>query len=187
MQFRSCHIPAHSPPTAPCDPLPDIRGSGPAALPAPCSGHRETYEVLYAHHALPSLFAFTQAVPSAWNACHRCSVASVVSYSRRPQGLQPARLLCPWDSPGKNTAVGCHALLQGIFPTQGSNLCLLRLLHWQAGSLPLMPPGLLVPWNIPIAFCQESLFGWRSLTRHRHSLSRPLSCWFSVYVSLPGL
>ena len=33
----------------------------------------------------------------------------------------PARLLCPWDSPGKNTGVGCHALLQGIFPTQGSN------------------------------------------------------------------
>ena len=34
----------------------------------------------------------------------------------------PARLLCPWDSPGKNTGVGCHALLQGIFLTQGSNL-----------------------------------------------------------------
>ena len=32
-----------------------------------------------------------------------------------------ARLLCPWDSPGKNTGVGCHSLLQGIFPTQGSN------------------------------------------------------------------
>ena len=38
-----------------------------------------------------------------------------------PHGLQPARLLCPWDSPGKNTGVGCHALLQEIFPTQGSN------------------------------------------------------------------
>ena len=35
--------------------------------------------------------------------------------------LQPTRLLCPWDSLGKNTGVGCHALLQGIFPTQGSN------------------------------------------------------------------
>ena len=44
-------------------------------------------------------------------------------------------------SPGKNTGVGCHALLQGIFPTQGSNLHLLRLLHWQAGSLPLASPG----------------------------------------------
>ena len=33
----------------------------------------------------------------------------------------PTRLPCPWDSPGKNTGVGCHALLQGIFPTQGLN------------------------------------------------------------------
>jgi len=30
----------------------------------------------------------------------------------------PIRLLCPWDSPGKNTGLGCHVLLQGIFPTQ---------------------------------------------------------------------
>ena len=43
----------------------------------------------------------------------------------------------PWDSPGKNTGVGCHGLLQGIFPTQGSNVHLLHLLHWQAGLLPL--------------------------------------------------
>ena len=50
--------------------------------------------------------------------------------------LQPARLLCPWDSPGKNAAVGCHALLQGTFPTPESNPRLSRLLHWQAG-----PPG----------------------------------------------
>ena len=49
--------------------------------------------------------------------------------------LWSARLLRPWDSPGKNTGVGCHSLLQGIFPIQGSNL------HWQAGSLPLVPPG----------------------------------------------
>ena len=37
--------------------------------------------------------------------------------------------------------VGCHAILQGTFPTQGSNVLLLHLLHWLAGSLPLMPPG----------------------------------------------
>ena len=42
---------------------------------------------------------------------------------------EPARLLCPWDSPGKNTGVGYHALLQGIFWTQGSNLHLLWLLR----------------------------------------------------------
>ena len=39
--------------------------------------------------------------------------------------------------PGKNIGVGCHFLLQGIFPTQGLNLHLFHLLHWQAGSLPL--------------------------------------------------
>ena len=49
------------------------------------------------------------------------AVESCVSDSLRPHGLWPARLLCPWDSPGKNTGVGYHALLQGIFPTQGSN------------------------------------------------------------------
>ena len=47
---------------------------------------------------------------------------SVVSNFLRPHGLYPARLLCPWNSPGKNTGVGCHFLLQGIFPTQGLNL-----------------------------------------------------------------
>ena len=43
-----------------------------------------------------------------------------------PHGLQPTRLLCPWDSPGQNTGVGSHSLLQGIFPTQGGNPGLLR-------------------------------------------------------------
>ena len=61
--------------------------------------------------------------------------------SLQPYELQPARLICPWISPSKNTGVGSHSLLQGIFLTQGSNLCLLCLLHWQAGSLPLAPPG----------------------------------------------
>ena len=47
---------------------------------------------------------------------------SVASNSWWPHGLYPARLLCPWDFSGKNTEVGCHFLLQGIFPTRGSNL-----------------------------------------------------------------
>ena len=52
-----------------------------------------------------------------------------------------ARLLCPWDSPGKNAGVGCHFLLQGIFTTQGSNLHLPSLLNWQVDSLPTEAPG----------------------------------------------
>ena len=43
--------------------------------------------------------------------------------------------------PGKNTRVGCHFLLQGIFLTQGWNPCLICLLLWQADSLPLEPQG----------------------------------------------
>ena len=56
-------------------------------------------------------------------------VCSVLADSLRPRVLQPARLLRPWHSPGKNTGVACH-FLQGIVPTQGSNLDLLHLLHW---------------------------------------------------------
>ena len=51
---------------------------------------------------------------------------SVMSDSWRPYGLYSTRLLSPWNSPGKNTAVGCHSLLHGIFPTQGSNSGLLH-------------------------------------------------------------
>ena len=72
---------------------------------------------------------------------HVHQVASVMSDSWPPYGLKPTRLPCPWDSPGKNTGVGHHALLQGLFSTQGLNPRLLCLLHWQVGSLPLAPPG----------------------------------------------
>ena len=51
-----------------------------------------------------------------------------------PHALQPPRLPCSWDSPSKNTGVGCHFLHQRVFPTQRQNL---HLLHWQADSLPL--------------------------------------------------
>ena len=53
-----------------------------------------------------------------------CVSPSVVSDSLQPHGLWPTSLLCPRSSQGKNTGVGCHALLQGIFSTQGTNLCL---------------------------------------------------------------
>ena len=73
-------------------------------------------------------------------------VASVTSNSLRPHGLQPTRLLCPWNSPGKNTGVNCHTFLQGLFPTQGSSPHLLHHLHWQV----LFP---LVPCGKPLIFC----------------------------------
>ena len=58
---------------------------------------------------------------------HQCMhTCLVMSDSLQPHGLQPTRLLCPWNSPGKNSGVGSHFLLQGIFPTQGSNPGLLN-------------------------------------------------------------
>ena len=62
-----------------------------------------------------------------------CYVASVVSDSVQHYGLQPTRLLCPWDSPGKDTGGDCRSLLQGIFLTQESNPHLFCLLNWQGG------------------------------------------------------
>ena len=53
-------------------------------------------------------------------------LVSVVSNSLRLHGLQPTRLPCPWDFPGKNTGMGCHFHLQGIFLSQGTNQCLLH-------------------------------------------------------------
>ena len=52
-----------------------------------------------------------------------CAVLSrsVMSDSLQPHELYPTMFLCPWDSPGKNNGVDYHFLLQGIFPTQGSN------------------------------------------------------------------
>ena len=84
----------------------------------------------------PSLFICKYSI------CMRvCDACSVVSDSLRPHGLQLIRFLCPWDFPGKNTGVGYHFLLQGIFLIQGLNSRFLHLLYWQAGSLPTGPPG----------------------------------------------
>ena len=65
-------------------------------------------------------------VDISWNRFFRCCCSatkqllllSVVSDSLRPHGLRPTGLLCPWNFPGKNTGVGCHVLLQGIFLTR---------------------------------------------------------------------
>ena len=63
--------------------------------------------------------------------CLKCVCVScwIMSSSLWPHGLTACQaLLCPWDSPGKNTGVGCHVLLQAIFLTQGSSP---RLLHYR--------------------------------------------------------
>ena len=73
---------------------------------------------------------------------------------------------------GKHTGVGCHFLLQRIFPTQGSNPHLLCLLHCQVGSLPLVPPGKHI---YKYAFICPLFFGFPSHLGHYTALSR-VSC-----------
>ena len=73
----------------------------------------------------------------------------------------PPRSLCPLDSPGKNTGVRCHFILQRILPTQGLNPHLLCLLHWQVGSLPPAPARLL----LKTPFTQRRI-GTNTMTSH---------------------
>ena len=63
---------------------------------------------------------------------------SVISDSLQPHGLWSTRLLCPWNSSGKNTGVGCYSLLQKIFTTQGLKP---HLLHCRQNFLSSEPPG----------------------------------------------
>ena len=122
----------------------------PVFLPTPTSSYSYTYSFLTALHAIsPFLLPRHSCRPSchpcrshlqtalqlrflkralflsrftpAHHPTSKVGVVSRVWLFAGPRGLQPARVLCPWRSPGKNTGVGCHALLQGTFPTQGLN------------------------------------------------------------------
>ena len=92
-------------------------------------------------------------------------LCSVMSGSLRPHGLQPTRLPCARDYPGKNTGMGCHFLLQGI----------LRLLHWQTDSLPLSylesPSHLLHIHLLNIYYILGSVLGTGDETQYKTILS----------------
>ena len=75
--------------------------------------------------------------------CLCVRAGSVVSDSVWPHGLQPPRLLCPWDFPGKSTGVGAVSSSRGSFWPRDCT-CLLHLLHWQLNSSPLHHLG--SPW-----------------------------------------
>ena len=86
--------------------------------------------------------SFPGAQPSSWHVYSVCTyvcACSVVSDSSETPWTVAAKLLCPWNSPGKNTGVGCHFLLQGVFPTQGSIPCLLCW-QWILSTEPLGSP-----------------------------------------------
>ena len=92
---------------------------------------------------------------------------SVLSNSFATPWTQAIRLLCPWNFSSKNTTVGCHFLLQGIFPAQGSKLCLLQ---WQADSLPLShlgSPGCLLSSTIFFHFIMISFLFPLLINAHR--------------------
>ena len=76
---------------------------------------------------------------------------SVTSDSLKPHELQPTRLLCPWNSPGKNTGVDCHSPLQEIFPTQGLNPGLLHhkqiLYHLSHQGSPMRMQMYITDWR----------------------------------------
>ena len=129
--------------------------------------------------------------------CNVLHVSSVVSDS-----LQPSGLLCPWDFSGKNTGVGCHLLLQGIFPNQGSNPSLLYLLHcrhtfyhcttwdtghsWDSSQLYLLslemamaPQSSALAWKIPRT---EEPGGLQSMGSQRVGHDWATSLWLFTFM-----
>ena len=122
-------------------------------------------------------------------------VISVMSSSLRPCGLQPARLLCPRDFLGKNTGVGCCALLQGVFPTQGwtrvsctagrvftaeppgkpqdpARAKSLQLFQTLCGPVDYSPPGFSVH-----GILQARTLEWAAISSSRGSCLMQLKCW----------
>ena len=84
-------------------------------------------------------------------------------------------LLCPWDFPGKSTGVGCHFLLQRIFPTQGSNP---GLPHYKQDALPYEPPGIPISWRIFQFVVMHTVKGVSLVNEAEVYVFLELSCFF---------
>ena len=116
----------------------------------------EVGNLAFCSTVFPSCLLPSPRKPPCWNS--ESVSHSVISDSLWPHGLWPTRLLCPWDSPGKNTGAGCHFLLQGIFPTHGPNLGLLHcrqnlycLSHWGSPC----SNRVVINWHVP---CSKSTY-----------------------------
>ena len=110
--------------------------------------------------------ACQQTCPLSWCWCD-CVLSHIVVYSSsRPFGLQPTRLLCPWDFSGKDTGAGCHFLLQGIFPAHGLSPHLLNwrqiLYHWATRGAPWGSPVVLTKGQCVKGCC------WPRLEERKH-------------------
>ena len=95
--------------------------------------HPMTHQLSY-HVLRLFTLSFSSAICVLWLSRFSCGRLSVTPWTVTPPGSS-----VHWDSPGKNTGVGC--LLQEIFSSQGLKLCLISLLHGQACSLSLVPAG----------------------------------------------
>ena len=108
---------------------------------------------------------------------HTHTYICVLSHVRLfPRTVGSTRLFCSWNCPGKNTRVGCHLLLQGIFPTQGSNSC---LLHWWADSLPLNHRE--APW-VALNNGKIGMSFFSSQCTHNHTIKR--KCWVNKTIHI---
>ena len=126
-----------SPPGSPVDGHSAGKSPGVGGLPCPPPGNLPDPEIESTFLRSPALAGAFFSTSPAWEAPSITGSVTQLCPTLCTPGTVAARLLCPWDSPGKNTGVGSLSLLQGIFPrTQRASL-----LHWQAGSLPLAPPG----------------------------------------------
>ena len=124
-------------------------------------------------------------IPSCYHypCMHACSVTQSCLILCNPMDLYPTRLLCPWDFSDKNTGVGYHFLLQGIFPTQGSNPHLLCLLHCRWILYPMSH-------NYPPLKSFTSLFTSRveNSRMYLQALGHDIWCHFLLRsLSFPGL
>ena len=89
-----------------------------------------------------------------------CAATAVLSDSQGLCGREPTGFLSPWDFPGMNAVVSCHALIQGIFPTLECNPHFFCLLHWQVDSLSLVPPGKLTGQGLIAQLCSTLCNPW---------------------------
>ena len=112
--------------------------------------------------------------------CCCCKVASVVSDSVRPHRRQPTRLPCPWASPGKNTAVGCHFLLQCMKVKSESEV---------AQSCPTLSDSMdcSLPGSSIHGIFQARVLEWGAIAFSKYLVGNHCSEPFKIYFSLRWL
>ena len=114
------------------------------------------------------------------NATCRHQVTSVVSDSVRPHRLQPTRLLHPWDSPGKNTGVGCHFLLQCMKVESESEVTQLCLTLRD-------PMDCSLPGSSIHGICQARVPEWAAIAFSPNATWETLKCIHLFVLFLNGL